>query len=67
MDIKSYSEAMERLESIMSRINSGAVDIDTLSDNLREAQELIKICREKLYKVDEDVKKIIESIDDNNE
>ncbi|MBR2300704.1 MAG: exodeoxyribonuclease VII small subunit [Bacteroidaceae bacterium] len=67
MDIKSYAEAVERLESIMSRINNGAVDIDTLSDNLREAQELIKICRDKLYKVDEDVKKIIENIDDNEE
>ncbi len=67
MDIKSYAEAVERLESIMSRINNGAVDIDTLSDNLREAQELIKICRDKLYKVDEDAKKIIENIDDNEE
>lgn len=67
MDIKSYAEAVERLETIMSRINNGAVDIDTLSDNLREAQELIKICRDKLYKVDEDVKKIIENIDDNEE
>ena len=67
MDIKSYAEAVERLESIMSRINNGAVDIDTLSDNLREAQELIKICRDKLYKVDEDVKKIIENIDANEE
>lgn len=62
-DIKTYSEAIARLESIMSQINGGNVDIDTLSDSLREAQELINFCRDKLFKVDEDVKKILESIE----
>ncbi|MBR5476042.1 MAG: exodeoxyribonuclease VII small subunit [Bacteroidaceae bacterium] len=62
-DIKTYSEAIARLESIMSQINGGNVDIDTLSDCLREAQELINFCRDKLFKVDEYVKKILESIE----
>lgn len=62
-NINSYSEAMARLEAIMARINAGNGDIDTLSDSLREAQELINFCRDKLFKVDEDVKKILDSIE----
>lgn len=62
-NINSYSEAMARLEAIMAQINAGNGDIDTLSDSLREAQELINFCRDKLFKVDEDVKKILDSIE----
>jgi exodeoxyribonuclease VII small subunit len=62
-NINSYSEAMARLEAIMAQINAGNRDIDTLSDSLREAQELINFCRDKLFKVDEDVKKILDSIE----
>ena len=62
-NINSYSEAMARLEAIMAQINAGNGDIDTLSDSLREAQELINFCHDKLFKVDEDVKKILDSIE----
>lgn len=62
-NINGYSEAMARLEAIMAQINAGNGDIDTLSDSLREAQELINFCRDKLFKVDEDVKKILDSIE----
>lgn len=62
-NINSYSEAMARLEAIMAQINAGNGDIDTLSNSLREAQELINFCRDKLFKVDEDVKKILDSIE----
>lgn len=56
----SYNEAMARLEEINAKIQSGRVDIDELSGLLKEAQELIKFCREKLYKVDEEIKSLTE-------
>ena len=34
------------------------MDIDSLSVNLKEAQELIKFCRDKLYKADEEIKDV---------
>lgn len=57
-----YTEAMKRLEEIMTKIQSGDVDIDNLTKELAEAQELIVFCRDRIYKVEEDVKNIIDSL-----
>lgn len=56
---ESYSEAMKRLETIVSQIESGELDIDELGNQLKEAQKLIKFCRNKLYKADEEIKKML--------
>ena len=55
-----YAEAMARLEEIMGKIQGGKIDIDELAGLLKEAQELVKFCREKLYKVDEEIKSLTE-------
>ena len=52
---QTYEQAMKRLEEIVSRIDSNELDIDSLSEKLKEAQELIKFCRDKLYKADEEL------------
>ena len=51
-----YSEAMTRLEEITAKIQGGKVDIDELAGLLKEAQQLVKFCRDKIYKVDEEIK-----------
>lgn len=55
-----YSEAVARLEEIMAKVQSGRIDIDELAGLLKEAQELVKFCRNKLYKVDEEVKALLD-------
>lgn len=60
MENITYNEAMMRLEEITTKIQGGKVDIDELAGLLKEAQELVKFCREKLYKVDEDIKALLE-------
>lgn len=57
---ETYSEAMKRLEEIVSRIESNELDIDQLGECLQEAQKLIKFCKNKLYKADAEIKKILE-------
>lgn len=57
----SYNEAVKRLESIVSKIESGETDIDALSSQLKEAKELVAFCKKKLTKVEADVNKILES------
>lgn len=57
---ETYTEAMKRLEAIVARIESNELDIDELGDNLKEAQKLIKYCREKLYKADVEIKKMLD-------
>ncbi len=56
---ETYTEAMKRLEAIVAQIESNELDIDELADRLKEAQRLIKYCREKLYKVDAEIKKML--------
>ena len=57
---ETYTEAMERLEQIVSRIESNELDIDQLGDHLKEAQKLIKFCKDKLYKADAEIQKMLE-------
>jgi exodeoxyribonuclease VII small subunit len=59
---ETYNEAIKKLQSIHHELESGEIDVDMLSEKVNEASRLIKICKDKLYKVDEDVKKIIEKI-----
>ena len=59
MEKKNYSDAMKQLEDIVRRMESGELDIDSLAKELKHAQELIKFCKDKLYKTEEEIKKII--------
>ena len=60
---QTYEQAMKRLEEIENSIDSSELEIDSLGVSRKEAQELIKCCREKLYKADGEIKKILEEED----
>lgn len=60
---ETYNEAVEKLRTIVADIERGDLDVDVLSEKVREATRLIKLCKEKLYKVDEDVKKVLEELE----
>ena len=60
---ETYNEAIERLRKIVGEIENGELDVDVLSEKVKEATRLIKVCKEKLYKVDEEVKKILEELE----
>ncbi|MFC2322636.1 MAG: exodeoxyribonuclease VII small subunit [Tannerella forsythia] len=59
----SYNKAIEKLRGIIHDIESGELDVDVLSEKVKEASRLIKLCREKLFKADEEVKKILDTLD----
>ncbi len=61
---ETYNEAIAKLRQIVADIESGELDVDILSDKVKEATRLIKLCKDKLYKVDEDVKKVLEELDE---
>ena len=52
-------QAMDRLEELVSGMERNEWGIDQLSDALKEAQELIQLCRDKLYKAEKQVKKLL--------
>lgn len=55
-----YEEAVHQLESIVSRLENNEMDIDELSAELKKAQQLIKLCKDRLAKTDAEIKKILE-------
>ena len=59
-----YTTAIERLEEILQKVESGTEEIDNLYKLLNEADELIKFCRTRLYEVDEEVKSLLDSINE---
>ena len=54
-----YEEALQQLETIVRKMESGEYDIDELTEQLKNAQKLIKFCRDKLTKTDAEIKKIL--------
>lgn len=55
-----YEDAMHELEQIVGKMESEELDIDTLGVQLKRAHELIKMCRDKLTKADEKIKKLLD-------
>ncbi len=59
MDTLKYEDALRELEEIAQKMEQGACGIDELTEQLKKANKLIKLCRDKLKKADADIQKII--------
>ena len=55
-----YEAAVSRLEEIVRKMESDELDIDQLAAQLKESQTLIKLCKDKLTKTDEEIKKLLQ-------
>lgn len=58
----SYSDAITELESIVVEIENENISVDILSDKVKRAAELIKICKKALQVTDKEVKQILEEL-----
>lgn len=56
-----YEDAMRQIEEIVEKLENNELDIDTMGEQLKTAQKLIKLCKDKLTKTDNEIKKILES------
>ena len=56
-----YEEAVKQLEDIVKQLENGELDLDDMSSELKKAPQLIKICKDRLTKTDEEIKKILEN------
>lgn len=59
-----YKEAVAEIEAIMAKMESDELDVDELSSYVDRVAFLIKLCKEKLRHTEDEVKKIIESLDE---
>ena len=55
-----YEEAVRQLEEIVGQRENDELDIDDLTEKLKAAQKLIKLCKDKLTKTDAEIKKALE-------
>ena len=54
-----YEQAFQELQAIVRRMENDELDIDQMTTQLKRAQQLIKLCKDKLTKTDEEIKKIL--------
>ena len=54
-----YEQAVRELEEIVDRMENDELDIDQLSEQLKRAKTLVKLCKDKLTKTDEEIKKLL--------
>lgn len=59
---ETYKEAIAELEQILARMESDQCDIDTLSAHTARALELLKFCKERLFKTDREIEKCLEEL-----
>ena len=62
MKEKSYSQAMEELEKIVSEIEDENISVDELSEKVKRAAGLIRVCKAVLHKTEEEVEAILKEI-----
>lgn len=62
-DTPAYKDAIEEIESIVNEIENETVDVDVLTKKVKRAAFLIKYCKEKLKKTDNEVKKVLKDFD----
>ncbi|MFN9596442.1 MAG: exodeoxyribonuclease VII small subunit [Bacteroidota bacterium] len=64
---QNYREAVDELEEILSEIESGDADVDMLSIKVKRALFLVGFCRGRLRQTDDEVRKLIQGLDDKSE
>jgi len=60
---KTYEEAYEELQEIVKEIESGEISVDLLSEKVKRAGELIRFCKEKLFKTEQEVNDVLKAIE----
>ena len=57
-----YTAAFEELKEIVDQLENDSVSVDELTEKMKRATVLMKICRDKLTKTEEEVNKTIEEL-----
>jgi exodeoxyribonuclease VII small subunit len=57
-----YQQAIEELEQIVNEIENEEIPVDELSEKVKRASKLIRLCKAKLTKTEEEVAKVLEEI-----
>ncbi len=56
-----YSEAFDKLEEILEQLEQGDIPLDKLSTKVKQANEFIAICENKLRNIEAEIKESIKT------
>jgi exodeoxyribonuclease VII small subunit len=59
----SYAEAVQEIETILEQIETGELDVDDLAEKVKQASELLKICKGKLFVTEKEIEKILKEME----
>jgi exodeoxyribonuclease VII small subunit len=54
-----YEEAIAQLEELARQAENGTLPIDQLASKLKDAQQLLQFCKQKLTAAEEEVEKLL--------
>ncbi len=60
----SYNEAMAEIEEILEKIENEELDVDELAEKVKRVSGLLKICKDKLYKTNEQVEQVLKEMEE---
>jgi len=58
----SYAQALQELDQIIRTMQSDNCDIDKLTVYARRSLQLLKLCKQKLQRTDEELQKIMQEL-----
>ena len=58
----SFNDAVLEIEKILKNIESGELDMDKLSDEVKRASGLIRLCQKKLRTTEEEINSIFKDL-----
>lgn len=56
-----YEEAFARLQEIVRKMEGGQLDIDQITAHMKEAQELITLCKKRLIETEKEIDKLTQA------
>ncbi len=62
-----YNEAITEIEEILQKIESGALDVDELTDKVKRVAFLLETCKRKLKTTETEIQKVIDGLEKEEE
>lgn len=62
----SYAEAFQELQTIVNEMETGEISVDQVTEKVKRAAMLIRICKEKLSSAEFDVNQILKELEEDN-
>lgn len=61
-----YNEAVKEIEEILRQIENEELDVDDLSEKVKRAYFLLKLCKEKLHSTGRDIENIMKDFSEDD-